>query len=362
MSTNSEASESELAATGVCNIDGAADNTAHITRVGHIAYHLITEQCEGVVYAVFNSTFYLKARLEATPTAKRSELADLNKRCNSKSSNNKSKSTQPPTDACDNPDQPILFCCIGLAMLSPGPLNISTTLNQIPDLSVGDTWKGDHNGITIGRFRLTLSQSTVWHPVHKPPLSVPSRAVTEILAQITGCCATPRHSPSERLDNAINATLTQSTTQLYRWLREPGIASHNAVFPVAMIGCGGGLTPAGDDIIIGVLAGLFVWNRCQHAQLNTEVKQHLSHTSELSAAHILCACAGSAVEPLHRLIDAMLPDTVAKPGATQLHAAITEAADNLYRHGHSSGYFAMTGLLLAAQVQNGTGTNNIGGV
>lgn len=95
----------------------------------------------------------------------------------------------------------------------------------------------------------------------------------------------------------------------------------------ALAGLGPGLTPAGDDLLMGVLHGLSVWrpgSRWPALLASTAVPR----TTTLSAAFLRAAAAGEAAEPWHGLVNGRLA-----------------AVDAILATGHSSGPAAWAGFV-----------------
>jgi hypothetical protein len=113
----------------------------------------------------------------------------------------------------------------------------------------------------------------------------------------------------------------------------------------ALVGLGEGLTPSGDDFLVGLLAVLHVTGAlpCRaaspvHAQFCECVR---SGTSQLSGEFLRCAFEGHFAEPLVMLVQALCaPET----DAWQAHAA------TLATVGHSSGVDAMVGIALGCRL------------
>jgi len=107
-----------------------------------------------------------------------------------------------------------------------------------------------------------------------------------------------------------------------------------------LLGLGPGLTPCGDDLLVGVLVALAAWRRDAAVRaLGGLLAPQLAHaTSEISAAHLRAAIEGEAVEPIHRCIGA-LTEEGGDPQA---------CLDALARYGHTSGWDALAGVLLVA--------------
>lgn len=98
--------------------------------------------------------------------------------------------------------------------------------------------------------------------------------------------------------------------------------------PAVMAGLGDGLTPAGDDILIGYVAGLALF---RHSE---DLARHIAEraarrTTALSATLLRHAARGEVPEPVHALVE-------------------RGDAGPLRRWGHSSGRHVLHGLQLAA--------------
>ncbi len=112
-----------------------------------------------------------------------------------------------------------------------------------------------------------------------------------------------------------------------------------------LVGLGEGLTPSGDDFLVGLLAVLHVTGflPCRAA---SPVQAQFCEcirlgTSQLSGEFLRCAFAGHFAEPLVRLVRALwAPATDAWPA----HAATLAAV------GHSSGVDAMVGIALVCRL------------
>ncbi len=139
----------------------------------------------------------------------------------------------------------------------------------------------------------------------------------------------------------IDAHFARSVPALSRWL-DDALAGRNASIsgPVAaLLGAGRGLTPSGDDCIVGVLVALRALGERRVGALvaDTVVRHAPRRTSRLSAAHLAAACAGEAIEPVHAAIEAIAGND--SPGPV---------LDAIEGFGHGSGFDALAGVLLAA--------------
>jgi hypothetical protein len=100
----------------------------------------------------------------------------------------------------------------------------------------------------------------------------------------------------------------------------------------ALAGRGIGLTPTGDDVLMGVLYGLWVWYP-KHDWMQAIVETAVSRTTTLSAAFLRAAAAGEAVEPWHHLVNGR-----------------AYAIQNILSIGHTSGADALTGFARISQI------------
>lgn len=114
-----------------------------------------------------------------------------------------------------------------------------------------------------------------------------------------------------------------------------------------MIGLGPGVTPSGDDILLGFLAGLWSMAGRNERQLGfihsfgKELMQLAKGTSEISRTYLYHAAQGQFSSSLSRLAEAIAAGD-----------DVTEAAQAAMRVGHSSGMDAATGLLIGLCVWN----------
>ena len=307
---------------------------------GKIAYDLLTTPSTGIVYAVFRRTFYLK---------KTGDQSTIEAQTNSDSKTNTLNSQTLNPRSIHSP----VLCCIGRTELAHGPLNVSTTLSHTPQVSIGDHWFSDQQLVTIGNIELDLSNASVWLPSTTRQSVIPGEAAVDLLARYLSD-NTPRSQSPGRIDEIIAGQLLNASNQLLQWLKQP--ANWHSPFPDKLLGCGDGLTPAGDDIVVGALLALHLWNKSAFEKLVAEVKERINTTSDISAAHLLAACSGSGIATLHHLIE-----SIGIPIGDQLTCTvycnkyrseqILKATNTLCNYGHSSGYCAMRGVLIAARSQ-----------
>jgi hypothetical protein len=130
-------------------------------------------------------------------------------------------------------------------------------------------------------------------------------------------------------------------------LRHPAYAEMRpmAELPVSqLVGRGPGLTPAGDDLLCGVLAGARLFG-CPMSQSEREIEHELRErpraTTSLSRALLLRALAGEGLPQLNTFGKALIDG-----------AGLAEATTALAGIGHSSGVALAVGVLVAAERTN----------
>lgn len=112
------------------------------------------------------------------------------------------------------------------------------------------------------------------------------------------------------------------------------LAVCEAVVP-QVAGLGPGLTPAGDDFLMGILYGL--WATQPGSPLIAAIAQAaMPHTTRLSAAWLAAAGRGEATQAWHTLVQTLAAGDL---------AVMAVAAEKILNIGHSSGREALTGFV-----------------
>lgn len=112
-----------------------------------------------------------------------------------------------------------------------------------------------------------------------------------------------------------------------------------------LAGLGPGLTPAGDDFLVGLLAA-FHAGQLQRVEEQTNLSQLIAQTAaaqttKLSAQWLRCAGQGQFGEAWHHLISALNDDSA---------TAISRAAHRILTTGATSGVDAMSGFLFGIRL------------
>jgi hypothetical protein len=163
----------------------------------------------------------------------------------------------------------------------------------------------------------------------------PERGLTPLLLAL-------EHGPM-RL-SATNAAAYRALVPL--WAEPQPFAAPTLLLLVqALVGLGEGLTPSGDDFLVGLLAVLhltgFLPCRADSAVQAQFCERVRPGTSQLSGEFLRCAFAGHFAEPLVNLVRALCAP---EADAWQGHAA------TLATVGHSSGIDAMVGIALGCRL------------
>lgn len=201
---------------------------------------------------------------------------------------------------------------------------------------ISGQWQGDT--IVFGALHINLTHASIWQPL-LPALSYPSNKALSILHE-----ATRMHPPSPLV--TVSFSLTQRVQQGMEHL-QLGITQHDSAQVHAGVTClaglGPGLTPAGDDFLVGLLAALYACRLCApvaQVELNhlcpMIAETAAGRTTRLSAAWLSHAGQGCFGEAWHHLIQTLNSGTA---------PVITAAAHRILTTGATSGVDAMNGFL-----------------
>ena len=110
----------------------------------------------------------------------------------------------------------------------------------------------------------------------------------------------------------------------------------------AFLGLGKGLTPSGDDLVIGFLLGVNRWAYLLQSNVDVEmvnsrvIEQARSQTTTISLNLIECACSGQADERLVLALDGLMAGNIGAGACVNLLAG----------WGNTSGFDSLTGMAL----------------
>lgn len=248
------------------------------------------------------------------------------------------------------------ICCLGNSQLVNGPINIRSDLTLLSGLNVGDPWVFANKTLTLGSaYRLGTHHTTVWNRNKQNAVGsmqqidlIKLRTVVDIIEKILFHHST--NISSSETDNTtarrINNCLTQYSSLLTQSLQQSLSSSNEMNISnelKGIIGCGEGLTPAGDDILVGVLTTLHYLSYNNFIQLREWVLHHApGNTSKISMAHLMAAANGQAVEYVHDILDTIC---INEQLDSYKQETLSELAYKLANYGSSSGNYALTGVL-----------------
>ncbi len=171
------------------------------------------------------------------------------------------------------------------------------------------------NSIIVGNLQFDLTNVPTWNPhpnwtnlrietaVWLPRINAIKEMVDQHLPESDGMMSTLQahlHQAQQQFVNTIQSCLY------------PIESNHEDILlqkPVnALAGLGNGLTPAGDDFLMGALYGLWATQPRDVAQKwgKAIVEMAVSHTTTLSAAWLHAAAKGNATEPWHELCESLM--------------------------------------------------------
>jgi hypothetical protein len=264
------------------------------------------------------------------------------------------------------------FICLGEPAIGNGPATLIVAA-RVAELGLrqGQCAFISKERIAIGDVVLDLAACQTWRA--PPWTALPSPAVLSATCRIIARAAC--ESPRDSLAHAVFAAADTPLARLARpriarfesWLSEQTQASSSSAKaddvgwakrrrrvptikdrgghgasrlspPYGLIGLGPGLTPSGDDFLIGALATLDALGQTNmRAALGETVVASAHRTSPLSASLLRAAAAGHMGENLHMMIAAIVTGDA--------DAAIATAA----RIGHTSGWDALAGTVVTAR-------------
>ncbi|WP_289019383.1 DUF2877 domain-containing protein [uncultured Ornithinimicrobium sp.] len=188
------------------------------------------------------------------------------------------------------------------ALALPGGLRVADGADlDVLGLTVGDKVTVGHGQVVARAGGLVVRRT--WRPQRVPSADLSPDARATALAAIAG---------RTRIEDDLGPVLADLATGLVGDLGRTPDDGYGASHPTpnpspvrSLVGLGPGLTPAGDDVLCGVLLGLRATGGEQaRSALEREVAPLLGRTTALSATLLRHAAAGYAVPPLVALLRA----------------------------------------------------------
>ncbi len=226
------------------------------------------------------------------------------------------------------PDGRIVALTLAEAGRGPFSIAIKGRPGLFAEISAGLPARAHGRSLQVGNWEITWDTAGIWEPGLVGPAGAvklgpgPARLLREYAGWsfFPASTSLPGTAGAERLGSAVVDSLVHH--------RPDRLAEAVA----GLVGLGRGLTPAGDDFLVGVMAAL--WLTGQAELLADIVTAAAAKTTRLSAAYLRAAARGEFAEPWHDLALALrAADT----------AAAAEAVDRIAGTGASSGRDALAG-------------------
>jgi hypothetical protein len=249
--------------------------------------------------------------------------------------------------ACNLVDREGRIIALTLPEIGNGPFSI--VIAGDPSLfsrfSVGQSGFADQHGLTVGNRRINLRAAKIWEPklaCPTQPLKI-SSAIASIIKPYAGWSHLAEvnsfANSASRLAGAA-AQLNQALIEHERYEKGEGYESSDRDERVKKVvravgqlaGLGSGLTPAGDDYIVGVMVALWLTGR--NEMLPEMAGVAVAKTTALSAAFLRAAAQGEFMEPWHALVQTLFA------GESE---AFSQAIKRVAQFGASSGLDALAG-------------------
>jgi len=275
-------------------------------------------------------------------------------------------------EACNLGDSSDRVVALVAPAVGAGPFSIVVEIPQGSSgftayLAAGDSGEQRAGSLEVGSLRVRLGGAELWQP--RPPWEALREAgsLPRWLDELAALLASqaPPGSLADGLDSMLNdrvleganegdlgkmalARAVEAGRKLVRGLASVDLtAASGAAGELA--GLGAGLTPAGDDFLVGAMLAL--WSSVDPSQARRTCRTLLDaagpKTNRLSRAWMRAAAEGEAAEAWHGLVQAVIQ------GEGQ---AVRRAGHRIIRQGHTSGADALTGyVVIASKTAPGAG-------
>ncbi len=239
--------------------------------------------------------------------------------------------------------------------LERGPISISLERGtRIAGIAPGMPAAVGGALLSIDGTRIDLGGAEVWDArlprAERAPAGSREAVVAELLSRapresVAAAVLGSRESRAGQVAAALSESLRDGLNSMARLLADPlcEVAACEAREAVSarIAGLGPGLTPSGDDLLVGIANALTTLHRAPETEgalaRKVLIDAALSRTSRISAAYLEAACAGDASLPWHRLVRSLGGE----------RDDLRRAARRLLRVGETSGADALAGFCWA---------------
>jgi hypothetical protein len=234
--------------------------------------------------------------------------------------------------ACNLVDDHRRIIAVVLPAVGKGPFAVS--LDDVPalfdTLSAGQPAWANANAVKVGPWYILLDEAEVWEA--EIDFLIPNSSLQPILAAVQPYADWPTLTEDTLVARQMAKQACTGALNLMAALRPPLDGEHLSAAVQQLAGLGQGLTPAGDDYLLGVIAALWLLHQTNLPPVIASAA--IPKTGILSGAFLQAAARREFMEPWHALILA------AKIGGdAQITAAVQWIAD----FGASSGTDALAG-------------------
>ena len=238
--------------------------------------------------------------------------------------------------ACNLVDDQGRVIALTLPALGNGPFSIivGADIGRFTELTPDQRAYVDTERIVVGGWHIPLTSVRIWDA------TLPGNGPLQLGPGIATILQPYAQWPARTADTAAAAAMTRRLARGARALLD-ALEQGNDLAEAArqLAGLGHGLTPAGDDYLVGAIAALWLLGDRDLAPIIA--RSAAPHTTTLSSAFLLAAAQGQFVEPWHQLARALARQSAVECGA---------AAQRITEIGASSGRDALAGF--AASVLN----------
>lgn len=248
--------------------------------------------------------------------------------------------------ACNLVDSRGRLITVGLPAVGNGPFTIliEGRPGLFNTLSLNQPIQANHRLLKAGSWRISLDQARVWPPKIAIPPSPPSLSFLIHLAQPYAEWPLGLNEETP-LGQTLARRAGEAARRLNRAISQTPVRQKVEAAAAQLAGLGQGLTPAGDDYLIGVMAAL--WLTGQKEFLAPIAAAAIPKTTALSAAFLRAAARGEFTEPWHALAWAWLKED---------SRAMAGAIETIAKFGASSGVDALAGFANALLSLTGCAT------
>lgn len=202
-------------------------------------------------------------------------------------------------------------------------------VHRPPDCARGDRVSVDNGRIAVGNSAILLSDATI-NELRLPAIDV--GGATSFLRRIPTGLGSGREFPHDAFHRSIDKILTG-------WEDE-----HEPSALLELVGLGSGATPSGDDILVGFIAGLSVFEGGDSRLLSyldglrTDIRNRAASRTALPSAQMLfAACDRTFAEPILELLSGLTDETTEEDEIRDRIARVAQL-------GHRSGTDVLRGL------------------